>query len=134
MGDTSDDGLPAGMDMHVFNTHLLLAAAAEPRERLYLRRVSPQELHCETAAALQGDDAVRLLRPSEHLHCDFVGANHLDGEHGLNLIVGVDPIDGSQCGVQSLLIGDLLAPMPHHRGEPSEAEGGECARRCPERI
>ena len=42
--DSADNRLPARMNMHVLDPHLLLALSPELGERLHLRRVGAQEL------------------------------------------------------------------------------------------
>jgi hypothetical protein len=132
--DISDDGLPAGMNMHVLDPDLLLASATQTRQRFHLGRVGSKELYGQPTAALQSDDALRLLRAGEHFHCDFIGADHLDSEHRLNLVLRVDAVQGSEGCVERFFRRHLLASPTHNSCQPSAADRGECTRGGPECI
>jgi hypothetical protein len=134
MVDVPDDGLAAGMDVHVFDPHGLLTAAPKLRERFSLGRVGPEQLDPEGTAGLQGGDLVGRLSPREHLHGELMRGHHLYREHGFDLVARVHAIDHRKRGIQLLFGRKLCTSGPNEHGEATKSVLDEMAGRGAERV
>ncbi|WP_409565177.1 hypothetical protein [Methylobacterium sp. J-078] len=76
--------------------------------------------------------AVRLLGAGQHVHGGRVGADHLNCQHGLVLVLGLNPGNGGNPGVHLVGGGQLLAMVPHDVANVGSGTAGELLGHGPE--
>jgi hypothetical protein len=89
--DVADYGLPAFVNVDVFDRHLLLALATVPIETFEQRRIGPRKLVCMVEVLLSALECLIAERGAPvALHRSVVASDELRGEHAFKLILGID--------------------------------------------
>ena len=125
--DMPDDGLSAGVDVHVLDP-----TTCSPRRSLVSASTWGVKVRRSLVATVLAFCRVtglsaRFVRVI-NLHRDLVGRVHLDGEHGLELVLGPDPVNRGEGSIEFRVAGISLALFARDRPEAGDYLIGESGR------
>lgn len=101
----SNDRLPTGMDMDVFDSNFLLTLAAIPLQSLDLHRESPQQLDREVPVTVLLSYRPGVPQPPQRANRSDMRCHHLCREHALDFILRSNTGYGSKRTIDVLATG-----------------------------
>ena len=99
----ANDGLPAGVDVHMLDGNFLLPLPSIALQCLGLGREGSQKFHSEISVAVLLRYRVRPLQTAQRACRSEMRRNHLDCQHRLDFVVGPDPMNRREYSVDVLL-------------------------------
>jgi hypothetical protein len=99
----ANDGLPAGVDVHVLDGNFLLPLPSIALQRLGLGCESSQKFHSEISVAVLLGYHVRALQTAQRACRSEMRRNHLDCQHCLDFVVRPDPMNRREYSIDVFL-------------------------------
>ena len=99
----ANDGLPAGVDVHVLDGNFLLPLPSIALQCLGLGRKGSQKFHSEISVAVLLGHRVRPFQTAQGVCRSEMRRNHLDCQHRLDFVVGADPMNSREYSIVLLL-------------------------------
>ena len=129
----ANDGLAAGVDVHVLDGNFLLPLPSIALRCLGLGREGSQQFHREISVAVLLRYRVRALQTAQRACRSEMHRNHLDCQHRFDFVVGADHMNNRQYSVDVLLTWRMTGGAITGRiNEAAEQNVRNRCFRCPE--
>jgi hypothetical protein len=129
----TNDGLPAGVHVHVLDGNLLLPLPSIALQCLGLGREGSQKFHSEISVAVLLGYHVRPLQTAQRTSRSEMRRNHLDCQHRLDFVVRLDSMNRRECSVDVLLTWRMTGGAITGRIDKAiEQNARNASFRCPE--